>query len=91
MSECEKIDCNKEYLYLFITSLFTSFLWVISEIIGSSSCKSNGVFEFIVNGFCVEVKYENNVDEIVVAGDDDSISSERDLLIKKTLPHYMGI
>jgi hypothetical protein len=94
-TDCNK-DCNKEYFYLFITSLFTSFLWLLSEVIGSMACKSNGILEFIVNGFSVQLKYE------VVEGDDDgdvetnendgaSISSERALLIKKTLPHYMGI
>ena len=91
MDECN-VDCGKEYIYLFITSIFTSILWLISEIIGSSNCKSNGVFEFIINGFCVEVKYENigvgadvGVDEASIYGD------ERAFLINKSLPQHMGI
>ena len=89
MEECNK-DCNKEYIYLLATSVFTSVLWFISEIIGSSSCNSNGVFEFIINGFCVEVKYENIVepDEGVEANE---ALDERAFLINKSLPHHMGI
>ena len=89
MDECNK-DCSKEYIYLVVTSIFTSVLWFISEIIGSSSCSSNGVFEFIINGFCVEVKYEN------IQSEDGSIEDlgavdERAFLINKSLPHHMGI
>jgi hypothetical protein len=91
MDECNK-DCSKEYIYLFVTSIFTSMLWLISEIIGTSSCNSNGVFEFIVNGFCVEVKYETveaEIErEILEAGDG---VDERSFLISKSLPHHMGI
>lgn len=35
-------------------------MWVLSEIIGSSKCKPNGVFEFVVTGFCIEVKRTTN-------------------------------
>jgi hypothetical protein len=88
MDECNK-DCSKEYIYLVATSIFTSVLWFISEIIGSSSCNSNGVFEFIINGFCVEVKYENvNIEEGVEAFE---AVDERSFLINKSLPHHMGI
>ena len=61
------MECDQQTLYLFITSIFTGFMWILSEIIGSSKCKPNGVFEFCINGFCVELQYEScdNHDENV--------------------------
>jgi len=54
---------SSENLYL-ISTIFTSVMWLLSEIIGSSKCKANGVFEFVINGFCIEIKYDssNNIE-----------------------------
>lgn len=48
-------ECEKENIYLIFTTLFTGFMWLLSEIIGSSKCSAGGVFEFVINGYCVEI------------------------------------
>ena len=54
------MECQEEKFYLVLSSIFTASMWVLSEIIGSSKCKPNGVFEFVVTGFCIEVKRTTN-------------------------------
>lgn len=49
------MQCENEKFYLLLSTLFTGLMWILSEIIGSSKCKPNGVFEFVVQGFCVEI------------------------------------
>lgn len=52
------MDCSKDNVYLLLTAMATSALWILSEIIGSSKCRAGGVFEFMLYGYCVEVRRE---------------------------------
>ena len=52
------MECQKDSMFLFLTAMTTGTLWILSEIIGSSKCKAGGVFEFMLYGFCVEVRLE---------------------------------
>ncbi len=51
-------ECEKENIYLLMTTIFTGFLWILSEIIGSSKCSAGGVLEFVVHGYCVVITRE---------------------------------
>lgn len=53
--------------------MFTASLWVLSEIIGSSKCKAGGVFEFMVYGFCVEVRRERPIEQPIVSREETSL------------------
>lgn len=68
------MECETEKGYLLASTIFTSLMWILSEIIGSSKCKPNGVFEFAINGFCIEFKYEpcDVHDENVSVEDDET-------------------
>ena len=57
-----RMECEKENFYLFLSTMFTGFLWILSEIIGSSKCKAGGVFEFFVRGYCVEISRDTRND-----------------------------
>lgn len=85
------MDCETEKIYLLLSTIFTSFMWILSEIIGSSKCKPNGVFEFAVNGFCVELKYEPCDAH---SEDDENVSVEVDetsFFINRKPPHIPSI
>lgn len=47
-----RMSCEDDKFYLLLATFITGFLWIVSEIIGGSKCKPNGVFEFIIGGFC---------------------------------------
>lgn len=40
--------------------MFTGSMWILSEIIGSSKCSAGGVFEFMIRGYCVEIRRETD-------------------------------
>ena len=70
------MECEKENFYLFISTIFTGSLWVLSEIIGSSKCRAGGVFEFCIYGFCIEISRDTRNDhpqEIVTRVDETSL------------------
>lgn len=50
--------------FSFYVGLVGSCLFVISEILSFSKCKSNGVIQFVLNGICIEIRY-HNVEEII--------------------------
>ena len=42
---------------LIVTQIITGFLFILSEVLGASTCKYNGVFQFIFDGcLCMEGK-----------------------------------
>lgn len=44
------IECGETPSFLIITQIATFVLFVFSEILGSSKCQYNGVFELVVGG-----------------------------------------
>ena len=82
-------ECEKEKFYLLLSATFTGAMWVLSEIIGSSKCKPNGVFEFIVHGFCFNIKI--NAHRVTPAQIDgtDAHDHETDLLIDQAPPEMV--
>ena len=48
--------CDRENLFLCVSTIITGFLWLLSEIIGSSTCKSGGVIEFMIRGYFVHIR-----------------------------------
>ncbi len=49
-----KMSCNTSDIILIISNVIVFLLWVTSELLSMSSCKSNGVIQFISRGFCLE-------------------------------------
>lgn len=63
---------------LIVTQIITGFLFILSEILGSSSCRYNGVFQFVFDGcLCMDGKklyIDVRIEEIL---DDSSGESGR--------------
>ena len=55
-------ECEKENVYLLLSTFVAGLLWVLSEIIGSSKCRAGGVFEFMIHGYCIEISRENRIE-----------------------------
>lgn len=71
------MECESEKFYLLLSTTFTASMWILSEILASSKCKPNGVFQFVVHGFCISIhKKERDCD----------IVSETDPLIEVSTP-----
>ena len=55
-------ECTDKYV-MFYASIASTTLWLLSEVLGMSKCKSNSVFEFVLNGFCYEISVKRHEEE----------------------------
>ena len=84
-------ECEAEYVYLLFTGITTTLLWVISEILSTSGFRRDRTLAFVLNGYFVELKYENIENSTQTDSDSGSSVGEAAFLIRKPRASNMHI